>query len=265
MHRFRDSTQRGSARRSGRSHLAAGVRAQHDPRTAGLPWYGWAFDRILAHTPDVAAVLEVGAGAGLLWTYNYDRLPMAWWVWLTDLSHDVVTELRNAVDGAPQVTVTQGEFADLPLGDSAFDTVVANHLLEALDDPELALDEFDRVLRPGGSIVLAADGPTHLIELDRLLTGRVEGWRPLDVPRFHLGNGAGVLADRFAGVRLERFAGEFRLADPDTVVGLLGAVCGRRLSLANAREIRAEVAAAIERDGHFKVTTDTGLFVGTAR
>jgi SAM-dependent methyltransferase len=265
MHRFRDSTQRGCARRTARSHLSAGVRAQHDPRTAGLPWYGWVFDRVLAHTPDVAAVLEVGAGAGLLWTYNYDRLPMAWWVWLTDVSPDVVTELRNAVDGAPQVTVTQGEFADLPLGDSAFDTVVANHLLEVLDDPEPALDELDRVLRPGGSIVLAADGPTHLIELDRLLTGRVEGWRPLDVPRFHLGNGAGILADRFAGVRLERFAGEFRLVDPDAVVGLLGSVCGTQLSRANAEEIRAEVRAAIERDGHFRVTTDTGLFAATAR
>jgi len=265
MHRFRDSTQRGSARRTARSHLSAGIRAQHDPRTSGLPWYSWVFDRILANTPDVAAVLEVGAGAGLLWTYNYDRLPMAWWVWLTDLSPEVVTELRNAVDGAPQVTVTQGEFADLPLGDSAFDTVVANHLLEALEDPEPALEEFDRVLRPGGSIILAADGPTHLIELDRLMTGRVEGWRPLDVPRFHLGNGAGVLADRFAGVRLERFSGEFTLVDPDAVCALLGLICGTQLSPANAAEIRAEVAAAIERDGHFKVTTDTGVFVATAR
>jgi SAM-dependent methyltransferase len=265
MHRFRDSTQRGCARRTARSHLSANVRAQHDPRTAGLPWYGWVFDRVLAHTPDVAAVLEVGAGPGLLWTYNYDRLPMAWWVWLTDLSPDVVTQLRNAVDGAPQVTVAQGEFADLPLGDSAFDTVIANHLLEVLEDPEPALDEFDRVLRPGGSLVLAADGPTHLIELDRLVSGRVEGWRPLEVPRFHLGNGAGVLADRFAGVRLERFAGEFRFVDPDAVVGLLRTVCGTPLSAATAEDIRAEVAAAIERDGHFRVTTDTGLFVGTAR
>ncbi|SHN46783.1 Methyltransferase domain-containing protein [Cryptosporangium aurantiacum] len=265
MHRFRDATQGGSVRRTGRSHLSEGIRAQHDPVTAGLPWYGWLFDRILAHTPDVAAVLEVGAGAGLLWTYNYDRLPMAWWVWLTDLSPDVVTELRNAVDGAPQVTVTQGEFADLPLGDSAFDTVVANHLLEILDDPAPALEEFDRVLRPGGSIVIAADGPTHLIELDRLLAGRVEGWRPLDVPRFHLGNGALVLADRFAGVRLERFSDGFRLLDPDAVMGLLTMVCGAQLSAAHAQEIRAEVVAVIDRDGAFRLTTDTGLFVATAR
>lgn len=265
MHRFRDATQRGSARRTGRSHLSAGLRARHDPLTAGLPWYGWVFDRILAHTPDVAAVLEVGAGAGLLWTYNYDRLPMAWWVWLTDVSPDIVTELRHAVDGAPQVTVAQGEFADLPLGDSAFDTVVANHVLEALDDPVPALDEFDRVLRPGGSIVLAADGPTHLIELDRLLAGRVEGWRPLDVPRFHLGNGASILAERFAGVRLERFSGAFRLDDPNAVLSLLGMVCGPALTATHAGEIRAEVTAEIERDGHFPLTADTGLFVCTAR
>ena len=263
MHRFRDATQGGSVRRTGRSQLSEAMRAQHDSLTAGLPWYGWLFDRILVHTPDVAAVLEVGAGAGLLWTYNYDRLPMAWWVWLTDTNPDVVTELRNAVDGAPQVTVTQGEFADLPLGDSAFDTVVANHLLEVLDDPEPALREFNRVLRPGGSIVLAADGPTHLIELDRLLAGRVVGWRPLDVPRFHLGNGALVLAERFARVRLERFSDGFRLLDTNSVMALLTAVCGTRLSAEHADEIRAEVNAAIDRDGHFQLTTDTGLFVCT--
>ena len=38
--------------------------------------------------------------------------------------------------------------------DNSFDVVVAQYVITAVPDPEAALDEFARVLRPGGEIVL---------------------------------------------------------------------------------------------------------------
>ena len=38
--------------------------------------------------------------------------------------------------------------------DGAFDVVVAQYVITAVPDPEATLDEFARVLRPGGEIVL---------------------------------------------------------------------------------------------------------------
>lgn len=44
--------------------------------------------------------------------------------------------------------------ADLPLDDSLIDVVVCNHLLTDLEDLDGPLDEFGRVLKPGGRIVI---------------------------------------------------------------------------------------------------------------
>jgi phosphatidylethanolamine/phosphatidyl-N-methylethanolamine N-methyltransferase len=42
----------------------------------------------------------------------------------------------------------------LSFSDASFDVVVAHYVVSTLPDPDAALDEFARVLRPGGEIVL---------------------------------------------------------------------------------------------------------------
>jgi SAM-dependent methyltransferase len=304
MHGFRDATHSGSAGgsdppganghradRAVRSVLAAAVRSADEDQGPGPSWHTWAFDRVLAHTPEVAAVLDVAAGTGMLWSCNYDRLPMAWWVWLTDESPGAVSELRNALDGAPQVTVAHGRLGDLPLGDAAFDTVVANHILDDLENPEPALDEIVRVLRPGGTLIVGTDGSRHLRELTRLLNGgkashpapspRRRARRPVPSDGFDLESGQAILAERFTAVRCERFAGKIQLADADAVLALfapLGGPVGATAPAGPAKpaasdeappvdptaRIRAEVGTVVERYGHFSLTIDTGILVATA-
>jgi phosphatidylethanolamine/phosphatidyl-N-methylethanolamine N-methyltransferase len=57
----------------------------------------------------------------------------------------------------------------LGYADAAFDAVVAQFLITLVPDPEAALSEFLRVVRPGGEIVLAnhfgqAEGPVARVE-----------------------------------------------------------------------------------------------------
>jgi SAM-dependent methyltransferase len=252
--------------RAVRSMLAAALRSAGEEHGPGPSWRAWAFDRVLAHTPEVAAVLDVAAGTGMLWSCNYERLPMAWWVWLTDESPGAVAELRNALDGAPQVTVAHGRLGDLPLGDAAFDTVVANHILGELDDPDLALDEIVRVLRPGGTLIAGADGSRHLRELARLLGA---GDAPAPVPGspslpcgFDLECGQAILAGRFSAVRSERFVRKMRLADVESVLALIAPVAPAPVDDRVGR-IRSEIATVIERHGYFSLTIDTGILVAT--
>jgi ubiquinone/menaquinone biosynthesis C-methylase UbiE len=55
--------------------------------------------------------------------------------------------------GRPMDVVT-GDAAALPFSDGSFDLIVANDSMEHFTDPSAALEEFARVARPGGLVLL---------------------------------------------------------------------------------------------------------------
>ena len=67
--------------------------------------------------------------------------------------------------------------------DGFFDAVVAQYVITTVPDPEAALDEFARVTKPGGEIILvnhlgAESGPRRLFEQGFAPMARRLGWRP---------------------------------------------------------------------------------------
>ncbi|HEY4746245.1 MAG TPA: class I SAM-dependent methyltransferase [Steroidobacteraceae bacterium] len=71
----------------------------------------------------------------------------------------------------------------LAFPDSFFDAVVAQYVITAVPDPEATLDDFIRVLKPGGELILvnhigAESGPRRVFELAFAPLARRLGWRP---------------------------------------------------------------------------------------
>ena len=71
----------------------------------------------------------------------------------------------------------------LGFADAYFDAVVAQYVITAVPDPEQSLDEFARVVRPGGEIILvnhlgAESGFRRLFEQGFAPIARRLGWRP---------------------------------------------------------------------------------------
>jgi phosphatidylethanolamine/phosphatidyl-N-methylethanolamine N-methyltransferase len=71
----------------------------------------------------------------------------------------------------------------LGFADDFFDAVVAQYVITTVPHPEAALDEFARVTRPGGEIILvnhlgAETGPRRLFEQGFAPVARRLGWRP---------------------------------------------------------------------------------------
>src|SRR6202030_4433510 len=102
-----------------------------------------------------------------------------------DLSEAMLRKARQRVADLSLTNVENVEVMDaehLSFPDASFDVVVANHVISTVPNPEAALDESARMLRPGGEMILlsrigADGGLRHLVE--RLLQPVVcrLGWR----------------------------------------------------------------------------------------
>jgi len=102
--------------------------------------------------PDGAAVLEVGCGTGAI-SRRLSVLPGVARVTGVDPSAQFIARARELAEGLP-ITFAVGDGRALDLPGEAFDAAVFHTSLCHMPDCELALDEAQRVLRPGGRIAV---------------------------------------------------------------------------------------------------------------
>jgi phosphatidylethanolamine/phosphatidyl-N-methylethanolamine N-methyltransferase len=127
-------------------------------------------------------ILEVGVGTGIS-LLGYKRSNRIVGI---DISAPMLrrAQERVAEHGLHNVeTLAVMDAKHLALPDASFDVVVAQYVITAVPDPEATLDEFVRVLKPGGEIVLvnhlgAEQGPRRVFELCFAPLARRLGWSP---------------------------------------------------------------------------------------
>lgn len=95
-------------------------------------------------------VLEVGAGHGINFGYYPDAVTGV--VAVEPEPYLRAEAVRAAGRAAMPVEVVDGEAERLPVASDAFDAVVVSLVLCSVDDPQTALDEIVRVVRPGGQL-----------------------------------------------------------------------------------------------------------------
>ena len=99
-------------------------------------------------------ILEVGVGTGIsLADYSADNRIVG-----VDLSEQMLQKAKARVSQLALTHVVRLEVMDaehLSFPDDSFDVVVATYVVSTCPNPEAALDEFARVVKPGGEIVLA--------------------------------------------------------------------------------------------------------------
>ncbi len=98
-------------------------------------------------------VLEVGVGTGISLPQYASHLR----IFGTDISEAMLRKAKRRVadlhlknvEGLAVMDAEKLEFCD-----NSFDVVMAQYVVTAVPNPEAALDEFARVLRPGGQLII---------------------------------------------------------------------------------------------------------------
>lgn len=96
-------------------------------------------------------VLDVGAGNGIMAREVLDHIGPSGTVSGLDSAAPMVAMARVL---CPQGSFVEGDASDLPFEDASFDCVTAAQLICFLPDPDRALREMYRVLRPEGRVVI---------------------------------------------------------------------------------------------------------------
>jgi len=127
-------------------------------------------------------ILDVGVGTGLSLS-DYSRTTRICGV---DISEPMLRKAQTRVRALGLSNVELLAVMDaknLAFGNGLFDAVVAQYVITAVPDPEATLDDFVRVLKPGGELILvnhigAETGPRRALELAFAPLARRLGWRP---------------------------------------------------------------------------------------
>lgn len=108
------------------------------------------------------SILDVGSGAGQILGHLLRHTHPEVQVVACDLSPQMLRRARSRharTDSRPWYIAA--DMMHLPFADDSFDCVTCGYVLEYLPDPFPGLAELRRVLKPGGSLLLAATEDTY--------------------------------------------------------------------------------------------------------
>ena len=129
------------------------------------------------------SVLEVGVGTGLSLPTYAPHLEVTG----IDLSPEMLHKARSRVKSKRLKNVTglyEMDAGNLEFDDDSFDTVIAMYVVTVVPEPELVMQELERVCAPGGEVILVnhfsqEEGVRGWIEHKMAPLANTLGWRPV--------------------------------------------------------------------------------------
>lgn len=100
-------------------------------------------------------VLECACGTGAISKYLVQKCGM---LTATDYSDGMLRRAKKKLKKFSSVTFEKEDITDLKYEDECFDKAVAGNVIHLLPEPDKALKELERVVKPGGKIIL----PTYI-------------------------------------------------------------------------------------------------------
>lgn len=220
-------------------------------------------------------VLDLASGPALLAAAAARRVAPGGLVLATDIAEDMMAEGRRRIAGSARPAFAVADAEQLGLADGCFDRVLAGLALFLFPQPDKALKEVRRVLRPGGRFVLSVWGARDRVPLiGCALDGIARGLPPPKVARpsvCRYGEPGALEATLsqagFDDIRLQPCEFDCRFDDADAYwqafLGLAGGAAEAlsRVPAEGLAKVRAATADALETyrdaDGGYRLSTLT--------
>ena len=231
-----------------------------------VSWFGWLAERL--RIPPDSRVIDIGCGPGWYWHGQAKTLPTDLRLTLVDTSRGMVSEAMERLSDAPFAAVA-GQVADaaaLPFPDASFDVAVMMHMLYHVPEPERAIAEAARVLRPGGMFYATVNAADDLQSITDLIVD-VFNSEPMDFAacRVPLEDAERLIAPHFQDVRRHDMTDLYRCSDPDIVEAfILSMPPANRAEPGQRQVLTARIAEAFDRGGGIlDARKHSGVIVGT--
>jgi ubiquinone/menaquinone biosynthesis C-methylase UbiE len=157
-------------------------------------------NKILRHLPDLDGIrlLDVAIGDGVYLPW----LQKSWSVVGVDLSRSQLSACQKR-DSGPSLRLILGEAENLPVRDATFDAALSIGGFNYFNDPEKALCEMARVVKPGGTIVVSDEVPnlTDRMFFRKIGLPGVDRW--IISKMLHLGDDFTDMVERYRSLDVE--------------------------------------------------------------
>ena len=177
--------------------------------------------------------------------------------------------------GSAHPALINADVTALPVRDSAFNVVLAAHLLDLVPDRRAAIRELRRALAPGGACVAVTTGSRHLRSLRDLIERAAQistpGWqmRAPTGSTFTAENAAAQLGAAFAEVTCVRPSrtGAVIIEDASVAADYVSSLAGHYQSQVArpwaeiTEDVRELVQSVIDTTGHLRTAGDVAAFV----
>jgi ubiquinone/menaquinone biosynthesis C-methylase UbiE len=244
------------------TNLDARVEIHKRFSTNSYGWFNWVFDTLLKLPAD-AKILELGCGPAHMWRECSSRIPTGWDITLSDLSSGMVDAAwRNLVVTGRAFQFKEIDAQEIPFENETFDAVIANFMLYHVPDRPKALQEIKRVLKPGGKLIAATVGDTHVKEMmEYLQQVHVDNiWESYANP-FSLENGLEQLQAVFPNTVLSRYEDSLNVTEVEPIMAYIrSSMRATELSEDEMVKVQANLEEELKEKGRIFIRKDSGLF-----
>ena len=243
------------------TNISARIRLHRDYSVNQEGWFPWLFSNL--HLKPGMKILELGAGNGALWSQNIAKVSKNVTIVLSDISEGILADARKTIGDHPQFQYSVFNAQKIPFADNTFDLVIANHMLFYCDDIPKALQEVQRVLKPGATFTCSTYSKRHMHEI----TDLVQNYNANIVlsstklyERFGLDNGRQILKPYFKDISCHKYQDAIELSDSMPIISYILSCHGNQNSilLDHYQDFKQYVEKQV-KDG-FHITKDAGFF-----